>query len=177
MFTLRRAVEADKPALNALIATSGVGLSKGFYTDEQATAITREVYGVDSSLVADGTFYAVETDGVIVACGGWGKRAVDCGGDHAKTGSDRLLDPASEPARIRAFFVHPSMARKGLGRMLLDHCTVQARQAGFKALELVSTMPGEPLYTRCGFTPLERIEMQLSDNVTVALRRMGKEIS
>ena len=176
MFNLRPALEADKTALNELIALSGVALSAGFYTDEQAQAITREVYGVDSSLISDGTFYAIESAGVIVACGGWGKRAVDCGGDHAKTGTDRLLDPATEPARIRAFFVHSSMARKGLGSMLLEHCTAQARDAGFKALELVSTMPGEPLYLRYGFVPVERIEMDLSGNVTVQLTRMRKAI-
>jgi len=176
MFNLRPALEADKTALNELIALSGVELSAGFYTDEQAQAITREVYGVDSSLVSDGTFYAIESAGVIVACGGWGMRAVDCGGDHAKTGTDRLLDPATEPARIRAFFVLPSMARKGLGSMLLEHCTAQARGAGFRALELVSTMPGEPLYLRYGFVPVERIEMPLSGNVTVPLTRMRKVI-
>lgn len=177
MFKLRLALEADKPALNELIALSGVELSRGFYTDEQAAAITREVYGVDSSLISDGTFYAVESGHVIVACGGWGKRAVDCGGDHAKTGTDRLLDAALEPARIRAFFVHPAMARKGLGAMLLDHCTSEARRAGFRALELVSTMPGEPLYLRYGFNPLRRIDMPLSGGVTVALTRMRKDIS
>lgn len=177
MFSLRPALESDKAALNELIALSGVELSAGFYTDEQAQAITREVYGVDSSLISDGTFYAVESDGVIIACGGWGKRAVDCGGDHAKTGTDRLLDPVSEPARIRAFFVHPGMARRGLGAMLLDHCTSEARRAGFMALELMSTMPGEPLYLKYGFQPLERIDMPLSGGVTVALTRMQKEIS
>ena len=177
MFKLRPALEADKPALNELIALSGVELSTGFYTDEQARTITREVYGVDSSLINDGTFYAIESDGVIVACGGWGKRAVDCGGDHAKTGTDRLLDPTCEPARIRAFFVHPNMARKGLGSMLLEHCTAQARCAGFKALELVSTMPGEPLYLRYGFTASEEVKMPLSNNVVVALTRMRKQIN
>lgn len=176
MFSLRPALEADKAALNELIALSGVELSKGFYTDEQAKAITREVFGVDSSLVSDGTFYAIEAAGVIVACGGWGKRAVDCGGDHAKTGTDRLLDPTCEPARIRAFFVHPNMARKGLGRMLLEHCTAQAREAGFAALELMSTMPGEPLYLHYGFLAVERIDMPLSGSVTVALTRMRKNI-
>jgi GNAT superfamily N-acetyltransferase len=176
MFTIRLAYASDKAVLDALIRKSGIGLSAGFYTDEQAEAITREVFGVDSALVADGTYFAIEAGDAIVACGGWSKRATDFGGDQAKSGDDRLLDPATEPARIRAFFVDPDCARKGLGGMLLDHCTRAAGRAGFTALELVSTMPGEPLYLHYGFKPLERIELPLSGGVTVALTRMRKEI-
>jgi len=177
MFTIRLAHWRDKPVLDALIRESGIALSAGFYTDIEAAAITREVFGVDSALVADGTYFAIEAEGAIVACGGWSKRATDFGGDQAKSGDDRPLDPATEPARIRAFFVGPSMARRGLGTMLLQHCTSAAAKAGFKALELVSTMPGEPLYLKYGFTPLERIELSLSDGVRVRLTRMRKEIS
>ena len=177
MFTIRLAHPQDKPALNALIRASGIGLSAGFYTDEQAAAITREVFGVDSALVADGTYFAIESDGVIVACGGWSKRATDFGGDQAKSGSDRPLDPATEPARIRAFFVDPALPRRGLGSMLMEHCTAAALSNGFKALELVSTMPGVPLYVRHGFRPLEDITLPLSGGVSVALTRMRKEIS
>ena len=176
MFSIRLAQEQDKDKLNALIRASGIGLSTGFYTDEQAAAITREVFGVDSALVADGTYYAIEEGGALVACGGWSKRATDFGGDQAKSGNDRPLDPATEPARIRAFFVDPAMARRGLGSMLMAHCTRAAAQAGFKALELVSTMPGVPLYVRHGFAPLEDIELPLSGGVSVALTRMRKEI-
>ena len=177
MPTIRLSQDCDKPALNALIRISGIGLSAGFYSTEQAAAITHEVYGVDSALVADGTFFVIEEAGAIVACGGWGRRAVDCGGDQAKSGSDRPLDPATEPARIRAFFVHPSMARRGLASMLMERCTCAAREAGFKALELVSTMPGVPLYVRHGFVPLEELTMALSGGVSVPLTRMRKEIS
>ncbi|WP_426104914.1 GNAT family N-acetyltransferase [Massilia sp. TSP1-1-2] len=176
MYTLRLAQEAEKTELNALIRASGVGLSVGFYTDEQAAAITRDVFGVDSALVADGTYHVVEDNGVLVACGGWSARATDFGGDQAKSGNDRALDPATEPARIRAFFVDPRMARRGLGTMLLQHCTSAAAKAGFKALELVSTMPGVPLYARHGFVPTEHITLALSGGVTVALTRMRKEM-
>ena len=176
MFSIRLAQEQDKDKLNALIRASGIGLSAGFYTDEQAAAITREVFGVDSALVADGTYYAIEEEGALVACGGWSKRATDFGGDQAKSGTDRPLDPATEPARIRAFFVDPGMARRGLGSMLMEHCTSAAKEAGFKALELVSTMPGVPLYVRHGFAPLEDIALPLSGGVVVALTRMRKEI-
>ena len=177
MFTIRPALEQDKPVLNALIRASGIGLSAGFYTDEQAAAITREVFGVDSALVADGTYFAIEADGAIVACGGWSKRATDFGGDQAKSGNDRPLDPATEPARIRAFFVDPALPRRGLGSMLLEHCTAAALANGFKALELVSTMPGVPLYLRHGFRPLDDITLSLSGGVSVRLTRMRKEIS
>lgn len=177
MFTIRLANDTDKPVLEALIERSGIGLAEGFYTEAQAAAVTSEVFGVDSALVTDGTYFAIESEGQIVACGGWSKRATDFGGDGAKSGNDRPLDPATEPARIRAFFVDPGQARRGLGMMLLEHCTSAARKAGFKALELVSTMPGEPLYIKYGFRPLERIELSLSGGaVIVPLTRMRKEI-
>lgn len=176
MVTIRLAQQQDKPEMNALIRASGIGLSKGFYTDEQAAAFMHEVCGVDSALIADSTYYAIEDAGVIVACGGWSARATDFGGDQAKSGNDRRLDPAVEPARIRAFLVDPRMARRGLGSMLLEHCTGAARQAGFSALELVSTMPGVPLYVHHGFVPLEHIALPLTGGVTVKLTRMRKEI-
>lgn len=176
MFTIRLARPADKPALEALIRASGIGLAQGFYTDQQALAITNEVFGVDSALVDDGTYYAVEQAGTIVACGGWSRLSTDFGGDGAKSGDDRPLDPATEPARIRAFFVAPSMARRGLGKLLLAHCTAAAAEAGFTALELVSTKPGEPLYLRYGFTALAPIELTLSGGIKVGLTRMRKEI-
>lgn len=166
----------EKAHMNALIRASGIGLAHGFYTEEQAQAITRDVFGVDSALVEDGTYFVIEEAGKLVACGGWSRRATDFGGDHAKSGNDRPLDPSTEPARIRAFFVDPAQARRGLGTMLLDHCTAAARAAGFTALELVSTLPGEPLYLRHGFTPGERIELVLGGGVTVALTRMRKEL-
>ena len=177
MFTIRLAQAGEKTQLDALIARSGIGLSAGFYTEQQAAGVTREVFGVDSALVADGTYFAIEdAAGVVVACGGWSRRATDFGGDQHKTGNDRLLDPATEPARIRAFFVEPGMARRGLGSMLLRHCSDAAARAGFKALELVSTMPGEPLYLAHGFRALDAIALPLSDGVVIALTRMRKEL-
>ncbi|MFL6658127.1 MAG: GNAT family N-acetyltransferase [Massilia sp.] len=177
MFIIRMAYASDKPQLEALIRKSGIGLSAGFYTDVQAAAITREVFGVDSALIADGSYFVIEEGDTMVACGGWSKRGTDFGGDQAKSGDDRLLDPSSEPARIRAFFVDPAYARRGLGGMLLEHCTRAAARAGFTALELVSTMPGEPLYLAYGFQRLEGIELPLSGGVKVALTRMRKELA
>ncbi|MCG2586239.1 GNAT family N-acetyltransferase [Massilia sp. TS11] len=171
MSTIRTATYDDIPAMQALIALSGIQLSAGFYTPEQAAAITREVFGVDTQLVDDATYFAVEQDGRLVACGGWSKRVTPFGGDQHKRGVDRLLDPATEAARIRAFFVHPDMARRGIGRRLLEHCATAARAAGFHQLELTATMPGVPLYEACGFEKREPVALNLS-GVAVPLVRM-----
>lgn len=177
MFELRLAVPADTPALEALIHRSGVALSAGFYTPEQAQAITQHVFGVDSQLVEDGTYFVVEHLGEPVACGGWSKRRTLFGGDRAKSGPDPLLDPVVEPARIRAFFVEPSMARRGLGRLLMDRCMEEALRSGFRSMELVATLPGEPLYLASGFTVLERIELSLPPDIRVPVTRMGRPLS
>ncbi|MGZ3183670.1 MAG: GNAT family N-acetyltransferase [Telluria sp.] len=173
---IRPATLDDVPALNALIALSGVALSAGFYTREQAEAITREVFGVDTQLVRDGTYYRVDEGGELVACGGWSKRSTPYGGDHAKTEPDALLDPARDAARIRAFFVHPGHARKGIGRMLLEHCASAAREAGFARMELTATLPGEPLYLAAGFAQIERFVLPLPSGVAVELVKMGKAL-
>jgi len=174
--TLRVARSADVPALEILIARSGRELSAGFYTPAQAAAITQHVFGVDTQLIADATYFVIEHGEHIVACGGWSKRRTLYGGDQAKSGPDPLLDPDCEPARIRAFFTAPDMARRGLGRRLMDHCTTAARGAGFRALELVSTLPGEPLYLASGFTIVERFELALPGKIQVPVSRMRREL-
>ena len=176
VFALRTATVADVPALEALIARSGIALSAGFYTPEQAEAITRHVFGVDTQLIADGTYFAVEEVGVIVACGGWSRRRTLFGADRAKGAVDDLLDPALEPARIRAFFVDPLRARRGLGRLLMERCVQAAEGAGFRALELVSTLPGEPLYLASGFTVVERFALSLPGGIDVPVSRMRREL-
>lgn len=173
---VRAATHADIPAMEALIARSGIALSVGFYTAEQAQAVTRYVFGVDSQLVADQTYFVIEKDGVMAACGGWSKRSTLFGADRTKQGADPLLDPATEPARIRAFFVDPSAARQGLGRMLLQHCSEAAAAGGFHTLELAATMPGVPLYSACGFEIIEPIEITLPGEVKVPLAKMRKPI-
>jgi GNAT superfamily N-acetyltransferase len=176
-FKIRAATEADIPVLQTLIERSGVKLSAGFYTLEQAQALTREVFGVDTQLIRDGTYFAIEDDTRIVACGGWSKRSTPYGGDQHKAAPDRLLDPATEPAKIRAFFVDPGMERQGLGSMLMQHCTGHALAAGFTSLELTATMPGVPLYTAHGFVPVHDLSLSLSGGqVTVPLTLMRKAI-
>lgn len=174
---LRTATPADIPAMEALIARSGIGLSKGFYTDEQAQAVTRHVFGVDSQLVKDGTYFVIERDGALLACGGWSKRATLFGADRMKEKEDPLLDPATQPARIRAFFVDPSVPRQGLGTMLIRHCEAAAASEGFTALEMAATMPGVPLYRSAGYAEVEDIVLDLPGNVRVPLARMRKVLS
>ena len=173
---LRTAARSDIPALSELIELSGRALSIGYYSPKQADAITRHVFGVDTQLVDDHTYFVIEHNDHIVACGGWSKRRTLFGGDQTKTGSDPLLDPTTEPARIRAFFVHPSMARRGLGRQLMAACIEASKQAGFGSLELVATMPGEPLYLASGFVVLEHYELDLPDGIRVPVSRMTMAI-
>ena len=176
MSELRLARHADIPALQELIARSGRALSAGYYSASQADAITRHVFGVDTQLIDDQTYFVIELGNRIVACGGWSARRTLFGGDQAKSGPDPRLDPATEPARIRAFFVEPSMARRGMGRQLLGACMTAARQAGFSSLELVSTLPGEPLYVAAGFAVHERFELDLPGGVRTPVSRMGRAI-
>ena len=176
MSELRPAKHADIPALQELIALSGRALSAGFYSPSQAEAITRHVSGVDSQLIDDQTYFVLESESLIVACGGWSKRRTLFGGDKAKSGPDPLLDPATESARIRAFFVDPSMARRGLGRKLMDACVEASRSAGFSSLELVATLPGEPLYLASGFAVVDRFDLHLPRDIQVPVSRMRMEI-
>jgi len=156
-YPLRRATAADVAALDALIDRSVRGLGAGYYTPGQIEAGLRHVFGVDTQLVADGTYYVIEQAGLPVACGGWSGRRTLFGGDRHKTGDDEPLDRSVEPARIRAFFVHPAHARRGLGRRLYDVCAGAARAAGFRRLELMATLPGVPLYEALGFQAHEPV--------------------
>jgi GNAT superfamily N-acetyltransferase len=176
-FKIRAATAADIPVLQKLIERSGIKLSAGFYTPEQAHALTREVFGVDTQLIRDATYFVIEDETHIVACGGWSKRSTPYGGDKHKAAPDRLLDPAAEPAKIRAFFVDPGVERRGLGSMLMQHCTGQALAAGFTSLELTATMPGVPLYAAHGFVPVHGLNLSLAGGqVAVPLTLMRKAI-
>ena len=174
MNLLRTAQTADIAALEALIRRSGLGLSAPFYTPAQATAVTEHVFGIDSQLVADQTYFLIERAGTAVACGGWSRRRTLFGGDQTKHGADPVLDPDREPARIRAFFVDPQHARQGLGRQLLEACVHAAAAGGFQVLELAATLPGVPLYRACGFEAVESMLLHLPGPVEVPLVRMRR---
>lgn len=153
----RIAAPEDILALEAMITLSARALSRGHYDAAQIAAVTEHVFGVDSELVADGTYYLIEEAGRPIGCGGWSRRRTLFGSDRFAARDDALLDPAQDAARIRAFFVHPDHARRGVGAALLAASEAAAAAAGFTALELMSTLPGIAFYLRAGFVPGEQI--------------------
>jgi len=150
-FTLRPATLDDRAAIEQLIVESARGLSRADYSDAQIEAAIAAVFGVDTDLIHDGTYFVAEQDGALIGCGGWSKRKTLFGGDQFTGREAGLLDPAHEPAKIRAFFVHPGWARKGVGRALLQRCEAEAQANGFRAVELMATLPGVKLYQACGY--------------------------
>ena len=130
--------------------------------------------GLDTQLIADGTYFVVEDGGVMAGCGGWSRRATLFGHNHTAGRDARLLDPASEPARIRAMYTHPKFARRGVGRYVLALCEAAARGEGFTRVELGATAGGEPLYRACGYTEFERMNVPTPGGVMVPITRMGK---
>jgi GNAT superfamily N-acetyltransferase len=173
---IRLATMSDVEELSRLIPVATRKLSVGFYTPAQIERAVGHVYGVDRQLVKDGTYFVAEIDGRIAGCGGWSKRKTMFGGDGTgfKDQSDELLDPARDAARIRAFFVHPIFARRGGGRAILSTCEAAARDAGFTRLELVATLPGEPLYLACGYRRVEPLDIPIPDGSILPAIKMEK---
>ena len=174
-YRLRRATLADRAALEQLIAESARGLSRGDYSDAQVEAAIATVFGVDTELIRDGTYYVAEAEGSPVGCGGWSRRRTLFGGDRYAARESGELDPAADAAKIRAFFVHPSWARKGVGRAILETCEREAQAHGFRALELMATLPGVRLYAAHGYEPGERVTHD-AGGVRVVFVPMRKEI-
>lgn len=175
-FALRLATSADLPSIAALIDASVRGLSAGIYTSEEIESGLKYVFGADTQLIADRTYFVIADGAEIVASGGWSRRRTLYGGDQHKSAADPLLDPAMDAARIRAFFVHPSCARRGLGRMLFDACHDAARREGFRAFELGATLPGVPLYRSLGFTGDERVDAAMPNGVALPIVKMTRAI-
>ena len=172
--TTRLATFEDIPQLNTLIALSVRGLSKDYYSENQIESAIKYVFGVDTQLVIDGTYYIAEIDNTIVGCGGWSKRNTLYGGDQHKEIEDPLLDPKRDAARIRAFFVHPDYARQGIGRHIINVCEGAAKKNGFNSFELGATLPGVPLYLVMGYEAIERVEAVLPDNEILVILKMRK---
>jgi len=148
-------------------------LQTGFLSPEQIAA-SRAIMGLDTQLIEDGTYLIAEKDGVVAGCGGWSRRATLYGGDHSEgLRNPKLLDPAKDPAKIRAMYTHPDFARQGIGRLILRKCEKAAADHGFSTVELMATLSGERLYGQCGFIPIERIQA-VANGVTVPLLRMRK---
>lgn len=164
----------DLPELKALMAIS-IRQLIGAYLGKAGVEASFEIMGVDTQLIEDGTYFTVEGEGRIAGCGGWSRRATLFGGDHSGGRDARLLDPAAEPARVRAMYTHPDFVRRGIGRLVLSLCEAAAAREGFRSLELVATVAGEPLYAAYGFSVIERIAVPTS-TVTVPCARMAKPI-
>ena len=176
MYAIRAATASDRAAIEALIAASARGLSAGDYTGAQIEAALGSAFGFDSQLVADGTYFVVEDGGVLVGCGGWSFRATRFGSDGQAGRSAEVRDPATDAARIRAFFVHPDHARRGIGRALLARCESEAQARGFRAAELTATLPGLRLYATCGYAGGARETHPLPGGLTIDFIPMHKEL-
>ncbi|QGP77637.1 GNAT family N-acetyltransferase [Sphingobium sp. CAP-1] len=157
MLTHRLATPADEPRLSALMTRAIEQLQSAWLTPDQVAA-SHGFMGLDSRLIADGTYFLIEDAGEIVGCGGWSRRATPYGGNHSAGRDDRLLDPASEPAKVRAMYTDPDHVRKGVGTLILSLCEAAAKAEGFAALELTGTMAGVPLYRSCGFADVRAFE-------------------
>ena len=173
---IRRATEADVPALHALIEASVRGLQTNDYTPAEIEGALGHALGLDSQLVQDGTYFIAEVGGEMVASGGWSYRATLCGSDGMTGREPASLDPAKDAAKIRAIFVHPAWARKGLGTLMLAHCEHEAQEAGFRRLEMGSTLTGAPLYRLRGYEEKERIAIQLPNGEALPIIRMAKNL-
>jgi GNAT superfamily N-acetyltransferase len=173
-YNIRKATPGDCPEIETLIALSARGLSTQDYTTEQVEAALRGAFGVDTVLINDGTYFVADADGMLVGCGGWSKRKTLFGGDRHITRDSTELDPKTEAAKIRAFFVHPQWARKGIARAILERCESEALAYGFSSLELMSTLPGVKLYSACGYESLERVAYTLSSGITIEFVPMKK---
>ncbi|HEV2386919.1 MAG TPA: GNAT family N-acetyltransferase [Candidatus Acidoferrales bacterium] len=188
---IRLAVPADIPALGQMIEASVRSLQAKDYTPAQLEAALESVYGVDSQLIADGTYFVAEAvraeagsgearsgseQRVIAGCGGWSKRRTLYGSDHCAGREDALLDPQRDAAKIRAFFVHPAWARRGIGSMILEACEAAAKAAGYRQLEMGATLTGVAFYEARGYVCLEPLEAPLGDGTSLPIVRMAKRI-
>jgi len=173
---IRKATMEDRDAIQQLIADSARRLSREHYTDLEIETAIETVFGVDTSLIEDRTYFAVEIDGQLAGCGGWSKRKTLFGGDQYRSRDVGYIDPKSEPAKIRAFFIHPDHARKGIARAIVNQCENEARAHGFHALELLSTLPGIEFYKSCGFTETGTLDLDLTDQVKLKFVPMRKEL-
>ncbi|MDQ2934189.1 MAG: GNAT family N-acetyltransferase [Chloroflexota bacterium] len=171
---LARLDEAD--AIDTLMKASTADLFPLFYDAEQTAASVRYVASVDRTLIEDGTYFVIEADGELVACGGWSRRDKLYTGSGEAAGDARPLDPATEPARIRAMFVRADWTRRGLGTRILEACQAAAKAEGFRVLGLVATLPGLPLYERFGFVATERVEVRMPDGTAIAGAAMERPV-
>ena len=173
---LRVATPDDAPAIEVLMRRSAAALFPAYYDERQTASAVRYVAQVDPVLLADGTYFVLESDDELVACGGWTRRDRLYTGSGGSEGDSRILDPAGEPAKVRAMFVHPAWTRRGLGRRIIQECERAAWRDGYRRLGLLATLAGVPLYLACGFRPLEEVAVSLTDGEIVGCVSMDKAI-
>ena len=166
----------ERDAIQQLIADSARQLSREHYDDAQIEAAIAIVFGVDTNLIEDGTYFVAEESGTLMGCGGWSKRKNLFGGDQYSSRDAAYIDPQSDAAKIRAFFIHPDHARKGIARAILSRCESEARAEGFRTLELMATLPGIEFYKSCGFVETGMFDLDLIESVKLQLVPMRKEL-
>jgi GNAT superfamily N-acetyltransferase len=175
---IRLARQEDIAALASLILESARTLQSTYHTSEQIEGALGTVFGVDSQLIEDGTYFIAENMHQIIGCGGWSKRKTLYGGDQGKKAAeDQLLDPNFDSAKIRAFFVHPEWARRGIGSQIMEQCEAAALEAGFKTIEIIATLAGEPLYCRFGYNVSQEFEISLPNKSVLPVVRMVKSFA
>jgi GNAT superfamily N-acetyltransferase len=175
-FNLRPARESDVASLRPLMDRAIRALLSP-YLPSAAVEASFEIMGLDTQLISDGTYFVAEERGRIIGCGGWSRRATLFGGDHAAGRSATLLDPKTEPARVRAMYTDPDHVRRGIGRAVLDACEAAAAEEGFTRVQLAATLAGDPLYRACGYEVIEPFSAITSNGVEIPLLRMEKPIS
>ena len=176
-YRIREATPEDLTALEVLIARSARELSREDYSSEQVEGALRGAFGVDTQLIRDHTYFVIEEEGGIVACGGWSYRRTLFGSDQRAERDPAELDPAVDAARIRAFFVDPQHARKGLGTLLLETCEAAAARRGFARVELMATLPGVKLYAARGYEPVGRVSHEVAPGVAIEFVPMSKTLT
>jgi GNAT superfamily N-acetyltransferase len=173
---LRAATSADKAAIDALMKASVRAIFPAFYDAAQTASAIAHIAQVDPVLLDDGTCFVFEVDRELVASGGWSRRLRLFSGEASQEGRARLLDPETEPARVRAMFVRGDWTRRGLGTRILEACQVAARGEGFRRLSLMATLPGVPLYERFGFRAVRDVEITTPDGVRLRCVEMDRPI-
>lgn len=174
-FSHRLARADDIDAIRALMDRAIAWLQQGFLNEAEIAA-SRAHMGLDTQLIRDGTYFLIEAGGQLAGCGGWSARATLFGGDASGGRDPAMLDPARDPARIRAMYTDPAFVRRGVGRLIMTLCEAAARQAGFRRAEMAATLAGVPLYEACGYQAIERFEAVAPGQVPVPLVRMGKPL-
>jgi GNAT superfamily N-acetyltransferase len=172
--TLRKAVPADVPEIQRIMRASMAGLGTGFYDATQVASAVRFISVLDRQLIDDGTYFVIEEEGTLVACGGWSARRKLFSGPESQDREEGRLDPATDAAKIRAMFVDPAQARRGLGRQILEAAEADAALAGFARFELMATLPGVPLYRACGYEEIERAAIELPDGARLECVKMQR---